>query len=416
MMIQHASPITIDSLEQPVKIARLNRLRRSPTPGAGPHFLENLLQRLIHEHPATLPVDEIEPSFSHLRSVCQELRLGFDGGTRYVDNLLINPEGRICLVECKLWHNPEAVREVVAQILSYAGALAALQYDGLLAAVRQTLKRTDGDPLSDRVIGPEADEEERESLVDGISRSLRLGNFLLLVVGDGIRSGVQQIAQVLQNATLGFSFGLIEMALYGGSAGVGPYYLQPRILARTEIITRTVFVTGDDAGGAKITKVEPAGKAQTLSEKEFFDQLEKVDPSFPDEVRSFLDRCKALGCVPQLKRNLTLYADDPSGGRINLGGIKRDGSVELWGMAGHDAQYGEAIGRRYMEQIVAFLPSARIKDEFPSPTSWHIRYQDRATVPLREMLAHQDEWLAAIQAVIERFRMIEHSQEGNSTP
>jgi hypothetical protein len=31
------------------------------------------------------------------------------------------------------------------------------------------------------------------------------------------------------------------------------------------------------------------------------------------------------------------------------------------------------------------------------------------------MLAHQDAWLAAIQAVIDRFRMIEHSQEGNTT-
>jgi hypothetical protein len=44
--------------------------------------------------------------------------------------ILINPDGRICLVECKLWHNPESVREVVGQILDYAAVVAALSYDG----------------------------------------------------------------------------------------------------------------------------------------------------------------------------------------------------------------------------------------------------------------------------------------------
>ena len=102
MTVQHTCPITIDSLEKPIRMVRLDRLRRSTKPGVGPHFLETLLQRLVHEHPDALPVDEIEPAFKHLRAVCQELCLGFDGGTRYADNLLINPEGRICIVECKL--------------------------------------------------------------------------------------------------------------------------------------------------------------------------------------------------------------------------------------------------------------------------------------------------------------------------
>jgi hypothetical protein len=331
-----------------------------------------------------------------------------------VDNLLISPDGRICLVECKLWHNPEAVREVVAQILSYASALSVLDYDELLSAVRQTLKQADGDPISDRVLGPDAHEEDRESFIDAVSRSLRLGNFLLLVVGDGIRSGVQQIAKVLQNSALGFSFGLIEMALYGSAPGEGPYYLQPRVLARTEIITRTVFVAGDATGAIKITNVEAPGKAETLSEKEFFDQLGKAGASLPDQVRAFIERCTAIGCTFQLRRKLTLYADDPTGGRINLGGIGRDGSVEFWGAAARDDQYGEPVGHQYMERVAGLLPGARIKDDFPSPGSWNIRYRDRVAVPLLEMLSHQDAWLAAIQFVIDRFRTIEQAQEANS--
>src|SRR5262249_48838082 len=156
-------------------------------PGNGPRFLENLLQTVVHDHPSALPVDEIEPVFKNLRSVCKELVLSLDGSTKAADNLLINAEGRICIVECKLWHNPEAMREVTAQILSYASALSVLDYEGLLTAVRNTLKTKASDPIIEAVLGPNALEEDREHFIDSVSRSLRLGNFLLLIVGDGIR-------------------------------------------------------------------------------------------------------------------------------------------------------------------------------------------------------------------------------------
>ncbi len=105
---QHATPIVIDGLERPTRVERLERLYRVSKPGVGPRFVEDLLQHLIHVDPSILPVDELEPAFSGLRSVCRELRLKGAGTEKYVDNLLINPSGRICLVECKLWRNPEA--------------------------------------------------------------------------------------------------------------------------------------------------------------------------------------------------------------------------------------------------------------------------------------------------------------------
>jgi hypothetical protein len=118
MAFQHATPLIIDDLESPQKIVRLDRIRRSLKSGGGPRFVETLVQQLVHNHPSSLPVEEIEPVFKHLRSICQELKLRIDGTDRYVDNLLVNPDGRICLVECKLWHNPESVREVVGQMNS----------------------------------------------------------------------------------------------------------------------------------------------------------------------------------------------------------------------------------------------------------------------------------------------------------
>jgi hypothetical protein len=42
-----------------------------------------------------------------------------------IDNFMVSPSGLPVLVECKLWRNPEARREVVSQILDYAKESAA---------------------------------------------------------------------------------------------------------------------------------------------------------------------------------------------------------------------------------------------------------------------------------------------------
>jgi hypothetical protein len=223
MVTQFSTPVVIQALQRPFNPVRLVRLRLSARGEQSTVYAEKLLQELIHAHPSILPVDELESSFSELRSVCQELPLA--KGTKYVDNLLANPDGRICIVECKLWRNPDAVREVIAQILDYAAELASLSYDQLEAAVAKVHGKKAKDCLVDAVLGKAAGDEQKMAFIEGITRSLRAGSFLLLIVGDGIRSGLQQIAGLLQNkATLGFSLGLIEMALYGNGSS-GPFYV-----------------------------------------------------------------------------------------------------------------------------------------------------------------------------------------------
>ncbi len=110
-MLQHASPVVLDGLALPLNPKKLRRIS-AIDPGSPLKFPEKLLQELIHSDPSILPVEELDRAFAGLRPVCQELSLA--NGTKYVDNLLINSDGRICIVECKLWRNPEAVREVVA--------------------------------------------------------------------------------------------------------------------------------------------------------------------------------------------------------------------------------------------------------------------------------------------------------------
>jgi len=139
--------------------------------------------------------------------------------------------------------------------------------------------------------------------------------------------------------------------------------------------------------------------------------LAQVNPSFPDALRSFFDQCKANGCGPELRRQFSLYVDSPAGGRVNLGSVRKDGVVEVWGVSRQDGELGEPIGRRYMQKLVDFLTDARIKDDSESARNWHIRQHDRATISLDDMLRHREAWLAAIKEVVDRFRQIEHSQD-----
>jgi hypothetical protein len=73
-----------------------------------------------------------------------------------------------------------------------------------------------------------------------VTRSLQRGDFLLLIVGDGIREGVGTIAQFLEgHGTLHFTFGLVEMAIHRMPDGA--HLVQPRILVQSTIIRRTVI-------------------------------------------------------------------------------------------------------------------------------------------------------------------------------
>jgi len=45
-----------------------------------------------------------------------------------------------------------------------------------------------------------------------------------------------------------------------------------------------------------------------------------------------------------------------------------------------------------------------------NPAEWHVRYKEKAFIPLDALLNHSKEWLDAIQEMIERFQGIEHKE------
>ena len=200
---------------------------------------EHTLRDLIHDSPAILPVHDIDPSYGRLFTVAKELNIP---GVGFVDVLLADERGRLVVVECKLWRNPQARREVVGQILDYARELARYAYDDLQRQVSIATRRQ-GNVLyaMAREAGSDMDEA---SFVDRVSRDLAAGRFLLLVVGDGITEGTRRIGEYLrQQPGLAFGFGLIEMAEYRYSDldGAERTIVQPRVLAQTAVIERHVI-------------------------------------------------------------------------------------------------------------------------------------------------------------------------------
>jgi hypothetical protein len=232
-----------------------------------------------------------------------------------------------------------------------------------------------------------------------------------LIVGDRIRPNTEKLVRLLQDRVdLGFSFGLIEMPIFslGDQSG---YLVQPRVVMKTEVVTRTVFVASDPDRTVVVRKVEPAGPAVNLSEQEFYASLTAADPAYPDAVRSLLARLRTEGCEIELLRKYNVYLDDGFGGRLNVLSIGRAGTVEIWGTAARDAKLGEPVGHTYMKRVAALLPGGRVKDDLASPPSWNIRVDDKVAIDLHLLLAHQDAWLGILSELRDRIKSIQMDRD-----
>jgi hypothetical protein len=200
---------------------------------------EATLRDLIADHPEILPVHDLDPSYGRLVTVTKELSIP---GVGFVDVVLIDEHGRLVVVECKLWRNPQARREVVGQILDYARELSRFGYEDLQRQVSIATRRQ-GNVLYALACEAGGTLDEAE-FVDRVTRDLAAGRFLLLVAGDGIAEGTRRIGEYLRaQPGLAFNFGLIEMAEYRHTDASGTEHtiMQPRVLAQTAVIERHVI-------------------------------------------------------------------------------------------------------------------------------------------------------------------------------
>lgn len=305
---QHSAPILFGADDQPRKLTRdLRDARR----------LEARLQEIIHDHPHSLPIEEIDPHFAGAIPICRELQLGSAGR---VDNFLLTRNALPILVECKLWRNPEARRKVIGQILDYARVLSRWTVSDLQ---REVSRRVSGGRDLTELMRSHDPEFDEQHFNDSLSSNLRRGRFLLLIVGDGIRQDVESITEYLQaHAGLHFTFGLVELAIFEVEGG--GFLVAPRVLARTSTIVRNVIAipegnvvqeqgqieTADDGPDPERSKL---GSEQEAFWKEFLPYLKLDDPAQEIPSAPRLGHLSLMMPSPQGSSWLTVYRDMSAG-------------------------------------------------------------------------------------------------------
>jgi hypothetical protein len=290
------SPIIIDN-NTSVRLEKLHLTEK--------HFDENWIQEILFQNPDILPTSEIEPVFGNQISIGREIATN----AGYIDNLFINSEGYITLVETKLWRNPEARREVVAQIIDYAKELNKWNFQKLDNSVRvssQSYNNTNDGIIEILNKYEQIDEKE---LIDNIEKNLQNGRFLLLIVGDGIRENVQDMVEYLsQMPQLYFTLALVELQIFKTQIDNRDVRLIiPKIITRTkEIIRAIIRIEGANPEQIKVetpnevlqdkSLKSSSSRRNTITEQDFFDNLgEKVDKANFDFAKKVLNDCQILG-------------------------------------------------------------------------------------------------------------------------
>lgn len=295
-----------------------------PVPLGTGGYSEAWLQALIDRCPEILPLGEIEDVFDGARAICRELPTPRGS----VDNLLMTPDGQPVLVETKLWRNPEARRQVVAQALDYAASVAAMGYEALDRAVQRarTVRGQSEEPLH-RLLGV-PDGEAEQDFIDDVARRLRAGQIGILIVGDGIREEVETLATAVQaHAGVRFTLGLVALSLFELPAEER-LLVVPHTLMRTVMLERGVVRIEQGQIVVSAPPAAVASRSASLSEEEFFDAMRELDPRLPNELKQFLERLEARRVYVEMKRSLNLKWDRPADGRdINLGYIVKGGQV-----------------------------------------------------------------------------------------
>ena len=386
MASRYCSPIFFSSLEE----SRGQALERIPFQEAG--FSEAQLQEWLFNHPESLPMRQIDPSFGPVARLCQELPVG----DNYLDLAYVNETGRLMLVECKLWRNPQSRREVIGQILDYAADIVKWDYEQLSDAVN---KATGGSSSSMYEVALEEFPSLDEAMfVDDVERSLREGHFLLVIAGDGIRENVERIVSLIQSrAAPQFSFALIEVGVYRlQTDGIDGVFVQPIVHARTLDIERSANSRIDDLDGTK------------QEEKPVFEEICQMFSDLPE----FLKRLECLGIRPSVKRSIVLRYSDEVLGNLNFGTIYSDGSLNFNYICGSAEECGDlSIGEEYLQSIAELMPESVVVKRGHS-WRWTVRAdQEETWLSVDNVLEHSEDWFNLIKKALNRFKELKRNIE-----
>lgn len=326
-------------------------------------FDEAWLQQTIFENPHVLPIAQIEPVFGGAVPVAREMQTGRGP----VDIALVNGEGYPVLVETKLWRNPEARREVVAQAISYAAAMSGWDAERFAEAVARARGESGGAVASLTRAVQRAESFDERGFWDRLTANLRRGRVLLLIAGDGIREGVHELTDALQAAPhLSFALALVELPVY--DLGDGQRLMVPRVPLRTTEIARRVIEVRSRPGPAEIVEIDGGGGgrrppvARRLSHAAFLERLRAAaGDRAADFVQWVADRVEGSDrfYTSMSKRGLAIHWRDETeavGAKlIRFFYTGQLGAVEGLQQSCRENGLPEAIARDWMTGLIGLL-------------------------------------------------------------
>ena len=220
-------------------------------------FDENWLQEKIYSDPSLLEV--IDPNYEKIKIIplCREFSLHNGVSNVFLDILAITETGKLILVECKLWKNPQARREVIAQIVEYATLLKSLSYSDFSTRLKKFINSEDEDPITHIFKRFNINFDEAQ-IIDRISESLKSGRFHLVIAGDGIRSDLINITNTINQGSFFSDLTLLEICIYENDNK--DIILLPKVPSKTEIVTKTVITSSD---GSPMTIEEDVNEDRT---------------------------------------------------------------------------------------------------------------------------------------------------------
>jgi hypothetical protein len=237
---------------------------------------------------------------------------------------------------------------------------------------------------------PSLDEPE---FVDTVSKNLRSGRCLLLIVGDGIQEDAEGMAEFLQqHAGAHFALAMVGLAVYEVPS-TGQRLVVPSVPLRTTNIVRGIVRI--DGSGVSVIAPPPetqADRATTLTEDEFFSKLENLRPGTATALRNFLDSLDDLHVEYEVRKYLVvrMVVQDL---RVLPFCIRPDGVVETGWTFGK-----KELLRPFTVRLAASVPGAFAKE---TPKTWYVPHKksDGSFLTVWDILENQTAWREALEAL-----------------
>lgn len=149
---------------------------------------ESALQSLLAESPNLLPGIDHE-----IVAAATEFPVPETGSA---DLVIVDDEGQISIVECKLRANPDIRRQVIGQVFAYAAGMSTLNIDQFESAFVHASEI----PLLEQI---GADTSSGESIRSLVAENLEAGRFRLIIAVDEITPELQRVVRYINQHTTG---------------------------------------------------------------------------------------------------------------------------------------------------------------------------------------------------------------------